>query len=65
MQPVGAGHWQDGVQTGNASAKYFTYTRAPLASFPLPSFPALRNPLGNGPLWKFATSYALLRQLFK
>jgi len=62
-------NWSDLTNTrhssGYASFEEFHYTRTLISSFPKNTLPSFRNPLDTGPLWKFATSAALLRQLFK
>lgn len=51
--------------TGWCRMHEWFYERKILTSFPSQAFPSFRNPLDNGPLWKVATSLALMRQLFK
>jgi len=49
---------------GAQAFKQVLYHREALGSWPTNIPPTLRNPLGNGPVWKLATSLSLLRQLF-
>lgn len=42
-----------------------TYTRTTTYSWPAPSFPSFKNPIGGEPVQRFATALALLTQVFK
>jgi hypothetical protein len=52
------------IETGESSWTQSIFSRSRLASFPDSVPPSFRNPLERGPLWKLATSAALIRQVF-
>lgn len=61
----GLGAGTGSTSTGSSSYKQVRYTRVPMTDWPSVALPQFRNPLENGPLWKFLTSMSLMRQLFK
>lgn len=52
------------VNSGHDERRWLRYMRTPTNQWPEQVL-KFRNPLDRGPLWKIATSLALLRQLFK
>jgi hypothetical protein len=63
---VNSGWWGTNVYqtSGEATFTEVNFRRSRITGWPIPAPPELRSPLDNGPLWKFATSMALLRQIF-
>lgn len=51
--------------TGSSVKTQVKYDREVLGTWPSNIPPTLRNPLGNGPMWKLATSASLLTQVFR
>jgi len=49
---------------GSQHFREVDFERQGLGTWPENPLPSLRNPLGNGPLWKLATSASLLAQVF-